>query len=1022
MASDPAEAMDRFERKLDAVESQIGQLRVELATLRDIVVEPSEEPSEGTMRSEEPPEVASVEEVEAALPPTEKPVVPAEFAAQREQAEASYAVPAAAAVPTGEPEPAPVGGPAAGPAAVDWESLVGANWLNRIGVLVLILAGGFLVHLAWQRQWIGPAAQVVAVFVCGAALLAGGEVFQRRKLPVFGQGLTALGIVALYAGGLVGYHLHHLFSLNATFGVYVAITAASFILAVRSNSIAVVLLGMLGGYLTPIILSTGKDQPVALFTYLLSLNAAISATAIARRWGFLNPIAFVSTALMFVSWYGSFYEPHKVWILETMLSLHAGLFLAAAVFPRLLLGQVTADINLWMVTKTSLLFFGVTYLLFHTRPEHRLGEFAALYGAGHWLLAAGVYALRGRGDRLTAYLLGLGAVFVTIAVPIYFSGDTRAVAWATQALVFTIIGLRYRSERTLAAATLVFVLATWWTCGHDIFSDVARGEWGPLDARFATTGVVAAMIAGAALAYRLGRERTAGMDFLDPGPLSFLFAVVADLLLVGAAVHQFNESGLALVWAANAFVVCVLAGWRRHPGAGTFGAMLFLPAFIRFIQWHMTMASPQEWALGLDVRFVEGLLIVAASWCGAVLIRGDRRWEDLPHKPVLLLLGGDAFLLLASTLQWHGAWLTGLWAVNALAIAAFARWQGLQRMAVVSVWAFACVTITWLGANVGRGRTLEAMPSVMESLPSGLALVGAGWLAAWLLRPRPQHLATVLALGMNLVLLGVIAHQWDGYATLTLWAVEISAIWAVGFVFRWAAVRFQAMLLWVGLFGLWIMMYGMPWLKPLQDFTLLINPRFGAFALVGLTGLGAAVAYRRLVHWLPPVGGIEPADPAEPQTTSDERRAGTLAGWLREERERWHLVCVVLANLVLVGALTAEVSTLFNGYAWSGGGPFDDLVMARQATMSILWASYAAVLFIVGFVIRYAPIRIMAMVGLAPILLKVFLVDLRNLEVAYRVLSFAVLGAVFVGVSYLYQRYRSRLGLDSPNWGVGHRT
>ena len=80
---------------------------------------------------------------------------------------------------------------------INWESLIGANWLNRIGVLVLLIAGAFLAHLAWQRGWFSPAAQTAIVFVVGIGLLAAGEVFQRRALPIFAQGLTSLGILAL---------------------------------------------------------------------------------------------------------------------------------------------------------------------------------------------------------------------------------------------------------------------------------------------------------------------------------------------------------------------------------------------------------------------------------------------------------------------------------------------------------------------------------------------------------------------------------------------------------------------------------------------------------------------------------------------------------------------------------------------------------------------------------------------------------------------------------------------------------
>ena len=58
--------------------------------------------------------------------------------------------------------------------------------------------------------------------------------------------------------------------------------------------------------------------------------------------------------------------------------------------------------------------------------------------------------------------------------------------------------------------------------------------------------------------------------------------------------------------------------------------------------------------------------------------------------------------------------------------------------------------------------------------------------------------------------------------------------------------------------------------------------------------------------------------------------------------------------------------------------------------------------------------RLLALASLGPILAKVFLIDLRDLEVIYRVLSFAVLGVVFVGISYLYQRFARRISPETP--------
>ena len=966
--------------KLDALQLQIDDLQRELQTARSAMKEltaPTKSPTQA-----EQPAATTVPPPPSAMPPAApptRPTLPASVFVEHRQ--------------------------------VNWETLIGANWLNRIGVLILLLAGAFLAHLAWQRHWINPAAQTALVFIAGAALLAAGEVFQRRNVPIFAQGLTSLGIFALYAGGFVGHHLHGLMSLQTTFILYTAITAISFLLAARTNAVAVVLLGMLGGYLTPVILSTGKDAPVELFTYLLFLNVAIAATSIAKRWDFLQLVALAATALMFAGWFFKFYEEPKRWTIETMMSLHAGLFVLAGIFPHLVLGRSSSSVACWVLRQASLAFFGVTYLLFRTVPGHHLGEFAALYAAGHWLAAGGVYAVRRLMDRIVANLLGLGAIFLTLAIPIYYSANQLAIAWSVQALVFTIIGICFRSFRTLLSATAVFALAIIWTIHHDLVEAAWRGDWWQFDARFATVAIVAAALGAAGLAYRLGRSRLAGLSNFVSASVPFVMVALGNALLVMACVHQFHHGQLALAWTANAVIAASLARWRRHVPAGWYALAALLPAIGRFVTYQCMDAHATTWRWSMDLRFSQGLLVVAGIWLAAWLVRRRLRWEDLPDRSAVALLVGDALLLVVLGLQWDGPVLTSLLAVNALGLAAFARWQNLYRIGWAAVLAFVVATFWWATRDWADGSHLAAWPSIQEGFASGLALVAAGWLAAAIFRTRwPDDLATTLALGINLVLLAVIACQWHGYAMLALWTLDVAALWAVGFRIRHPGARLEAIILWACLLCVWIAVKGLYWPKPLAEFTLLVNPRFEALLLVALVGFAAAWTYRR--YLIAAVAAGTPMGGGLWQMSVSEFIKALSNRSFTERNGDW--ICAVLANGVLVTALTVEVLTRFSRYAFEGNSPFENMEMARQAALSILWTGYAAAAFIGGFLLRYKPVRLLALASLGPILAKVFLIDLRDLEVIYRVLSFAVLGVVFVGISYLYQRFARRISPETP--------
>ena len=95
------------------------------------------------------------------------------------------------------------------------------------------------------------------------------------------------------------------------------ITATAFLLAVRLNALVVAILGMLGGFLTPILLSTGQDNPLGLFGYIAILDAGLIFVALNKRWHFLTALAALGTVIMQIGWAGKFFESRKNILKET---------------------------------------------------------------------------------------------------------------------------------------------------------------------------------------------------------------------------------------------------------------------------------------------------------------------------------------------------------------------------------------------------------------------------------------------------------------------------------------------------------------------------------------------------------------------------------------------------------------------------------------------------------------------------------------------------------------------------------
>ena len=113
------------------------------------------------------------------------------------------------------------------------------------------------------------------------------------------------------------------------------ITAAAFLLAVRLDALVVAILGMLGGFLTPILLSTGQDNPLGLFGYIAILDLGLMVVALVRRWHFLAALAALGTAIMQIGWAGKFFvsgqyfADNKIFVALAVLLGFNALWLAA---------------------------------------------------------------------------------------------------------------------------------------------------------------------------------------------------------------------------------------------------------------------------------------------------------------------------------------------------------------------------------------------------------------------------------------------------------------------------------------------------------------------------------------------------------------------------------------------------------------------------------------------------------------------------------------------------------------------
>jgi uncharacterized membrane protein len=218
-------------------------------------------------------------------------------------------VPPGASIPPPLPPPLQPAPPPATP--FNWEAFMGVKLFAWLGGLALFLGVVFMVKYSFENNLITPLGRIVIGGTVGLALVVSGWWLARGRYRVTAQSLCATGVVILYTDLFAAHSFYALISLTTAFFAMSAITLFSFLLAVNLSAQVIVILGLLGGFLTPVLLRSGVDNAPALFLYVALLDLGVAAIALRKRWHYLVLLAAIGTAMTQLGWAVQFFDATK---------------------------------------------------------------------------------------------------------------------------------------------------------------------------------------------------------------------------------------------------------------------------------------------------------------------------------------------------------------------------------------------------------------------------------------------------------------------------------------------------------------------------------------------------------------------------------------------------------------------------------------------------------------------------------------------------------------------------------------
>lgn len=397
-------------------------------------------------------------------------------------------------VPPVSPRPAP---PVAKKANGGVEFMMGGKAAAFAGIAILVMGIVFLVGYAIQHNWIGPGTRIVLGLLSGGALVGVGHWVQQKdqKMLLFARVLTGGGSALFYFSVFAAYGIYHLIGPVAAGCGLFASALGVFGLAMAYRSQVVAVLGVLGAFITPLLIGGDIDAGIFPLVYVAVINVPVLLLGVHRKWQVLYNLAFAFTIIHFLIWLG-WVGKGELW---TGLGFAVLFFVEYAALGLLKLRseqEVTGrTVDMVRLVLASLLLLGAVYWLLDDAGRNQwVGSAFLILALLHVALARFAFKVLSRfNGEILSFLAG-GLIFATLALPAQLDGEWVSLGWAIEGVVLAWFAVRVQSRVLQAGAFLLGLIGIM----KALLFDVSFYQSTPdlfLNARFAV-GMLSAVLLG----------------------------------------------------------------------------------------------------------------------------------------------------------------------------------------------------------------------------------------------------------------------------------------------------------------------------------------------------------------------------------------------------------------------------------------------------------------------------------------------------------------------------------------------
>jgi len=448
------------------------------------------------------------------------------------------------------------------------ENLIGSNIINKIGILVTVVGVFIGAKYAIEKELISATTRIILGYGVAAVLCLLAYRLKAKYID-YSAVLMSGSISIIYFITYIAHSFYHLFPQPLAFGLMLFTTAFVVSMSIWYNRKIIALLGQVGAYAIPFLLSTGNENLPLLYGYLSIINIGVLFLSFKRNWKLIYQVAFGFSWFIFLATFVNALNL-AIGFYSNLIFLFINfiIFYTAFLANKIIKKQLYALSEITILLINAIAFFLLGYYLIDNAfdNDHYLTLFTLGNALFHLVIGERIKWLKLADETVTLFILGLGLTFFTVSIPIHFEGNTITVLWAIEAVFLCYTGHIKKRETylILSIALLLLTLGSLFIdWKQDYAPDTTIATKAFLNANFLSSLFVCicfGIISSLSIRYSLGKQGLIKSVLTVALPLAFVLLTYLCILQeidLAWTVYQIKHSSEAL----NSFRILSLQGF-----------------------------------------------------------------------------------------------------------------------------------------------------------------------------------------------------------------------------------------------------------------------------------------------------------------------------------------------------------------------------------------------------------------------------------------------------------------------------